>query len=422
MSLQAVKSYTITFQKYNLPEEAIKRGVRVHFNPITIIIIVAFIYPIAKGYLFKFSSHNMKNDIHELTSNISFVASLFLGVYLCKVVFIERSGQLYNQILKLLPSSIFDYIESNVIIYYVVVIPLVIFIIYWLVNLIFELINGIVFYPLVDLLERFMNDKSNFLKRISGALFQLPRAIGYVLLAAFIFNILSIINIGDRYNNYLETSKPYKLLCQEVIIPVTNSTVAKQLPNVLNNSFKVVIKDASAQDSLNNITEKLGNRRVIIYYNGITLDEGVKSSSKIDSFARELGSRGNTSKDKAQLIYRWIGNNISYDDDKANAVLNNDFNIKSGAIPTFQTKKGICFDYACLYVAMARANGLKVRIITGEGFNGVSWVSHAWNQVYIPEEDRWINVDPTFFKGGNYFDSKQFLRDHKDSKIAGEWQ
>jgi transglutaminase-like putative cysteine protease len=72
-------------------------------------------------------------------------------------------------------------------------------------------------------------------------------------------------------------------------------------------------------------------------------------------------------------------------------------------------------------VAMARANGLKVRIITGEGFNGVSWVSHAWNEVFIPEENKWIKVDPTFYKGGNYFNSKRFDLDHRDAKIAGEW-
>ena len=102
-------------------------------------------------------------------------------------------------------------------------------------------------------------------------------------------------------------------------------------------------------------------------------------------------------------------------------ILNNDFRIGSGAIETFETKKGICFDYACLYVAMCRANNIKVRLITGEGFNGVSWVGHAWNQVYVAKENRWINVDTTFSKGGNYFDTQRFNIDHKTSEIAGEW-
>lgn len=70
---------------------------------------------------------------------------------------------------------------------------------------------------------------------------------------------------------------------------------------------------------------------------------------------------------------------------------------------------------------MARANNMKVRLITGEGFNGINWVSHAWNQVYIPEGNQWINVDTTFYKGGDYFNSKRFQLDHRDSQIAGEW-
>lgn len=388
-------------------------------NPITVLIIAAFIYPIAKGFLFKFSSLNLKRDIHEVGSNISFIVSLFIGVYLSKTIFIEHSGELYKQLSKLIPDNFFKYIENNNLVYYIVVIPFVILVFYKLISYFMDLINRITFYPLVDLLERFMENKSSVFKRLSGAIFQLPRAIGYVLFITFLLNILSIFNIGNKFNSYLENSKPYNYLCKEIVIPVTNSTVAKQLPNILNNSFKVVIKDVTPQENTN--TEKLGNRNVIVYYNGITLDEGVKSNSKIDSFAKELGSKGATSRDKAKILYNWVGNNIDYDQEKANQVLNNDFNIKSGAIPTFDTRKGICFDYACLYVAMARANGLKVRIITGEGFNGVSWVSHAWNQVYLPEEGKWINVDPTFYKGGNYFDSKRFERDHRDSKIAGEW-
>ena len=70
---------------------------------------------------------------------------------------------------------------------------------------------------------------------------------------------------------------------------------------------------------------------------------------------------------------------------------------------------------------MSKANNIKVRIITGQGFNGNNWVSHAWNQVYIEKEKKWINVDPTFLIGGDYFDSKRFVIDHKAESIAGEW-
>jgi hypothetical protein len=41
--------------------------------------------------------------------------------------------------------------------------------------------------------------------------------------------------------------------------------------------------------------------------------------------------------------------------------------------------------------------------------------------VYIPEEGKWINVDTTFSKGGNYFNTRMFDLDHRNAKIIGEW-
>ncbi len=70
---------------------------------------------------------------------------------------------------------------------------------------------------------------------------------------------------------------------------------------------------------------------------------------------------------------------------------------------------------------MCRANNIKVRLVTGDGFNGANWVSHAWNQVYISDLNQWINVDTTFAKGGNYFNNKMFDLDHKNANIIGEW-
>jgi hypothetical protein len=390
-------------------------------NPITLLLVIAFAYPIIKGFLFKFSSNSLKEDIQEIGNNLSFIVSLFLGVFFSKKVFIEHNSGIYKDIYEIVPEKLLYYIENNNMVLYAIIIPIMIFILYKVASFIMELVSKITFYPVVDILERFIQNKSNTLKRISGAIIEIPKAVVYVLFITFIINILSLFNLTSKYSAFLEDSKPYNYLCKEIVIPATNSTVAKQLPNILNNSFKVVVKDADSQDIANSIVDIASNKRVIVYYNGVTLDEGIKSNSKIDSFAKELGSKGVLSKDKAKLIYNWVGSNINYDYEKADRVLGNDFDIKSGAIPTFQTKQGICFDYACLYVAMARANGLKVRIITGEGFNGVSWVSHAWNEVYIPEEDKWYKVDPTFFKGGNYFNSRRFDLDHRDAKVAGQW-
>lgn len=160
---------------------------------------------------------------------------------------------------------------------------------------------------------------------------------------------------------------------------------------------------------------------VIIYYNGVTLDQGIKSTDLINEKAVELAKNSKTDREKAKKIYSWVGSNIEYDFDKANKALSNDNISNSGAIEAFNTRRGICFDYACLYVAMAKEVGLKVRIITGQGFNGTSYGPHAWNEVYLKDEGTWIKIDPTFYFAGDYFDNADFDKDHIKENTAGEW-
>lgn len=159
----------------------------------------------------------------------------------------------------------------------------------------------------------------------------------------------------------------------------------------------------------------------IIYYNGVTLEEGIQSNEEIDNKAKEIIKFCDDDRSKAKRIYTWIGTNIQYDSEKASKALNEEELDGSGSITAWHSGKGICFDYACLYVSMARAAGLKVRLVTGEAFDGKSYGSHAWNQVYLSDERRWINVDTTFYISGDYFDSNLFEEDHIEEEIAGEW-
>lgn len=393
--------------------------VNTKINPITLILILVFLYPLLKGFLFKFSSNNLKAGIDEINRNISFIIALVLGVYYGRKIFLQHEIGIYNQIYKAIPDTIIQYIENNNFIIYAVAIPLLVLIFYKVIKLICDLVSFATLHPILDSLEKFLSSKSNFFKRIAGMIVQLPKAVCYVLIVTFVFNIASMFGASSKLNEHLEGSKAYNEICKEIVIPITNSKIAKQLPGVINNSFKIVIKESDGKETAQG--KNINKGRTIVYYNGVTLDQGIKSDTQIDRTAREITAKETTTKGKAKIIYNWIGNNVSYDHDKANKVLNNNFNVQSGAVPTFNTGKGICFDYSCLYVAMAKANNIKVRLITGEGFNGVSWVSHAWNQVYIPEEGKWINVDTTFYKGGNYFNSKRFEIDHRGAQIAGEW-
>jgi hypothetical protein len=385
-------------------------------EPITLVLLLLFIYPIIKGFIFKFSSEHLKESIDGVFQSISFLISLGLGIYFAKRVFVQHDEGIYEKIYKSIPISAIEFINDKPLIIYIILMPLVVLIIYSVINYVVNLITRITLYPLFDTIEYKLRNKSLFFKRVVGAIFQVPKAVSYIVAIVFILNLVSLLKITDTYNKYLEESQLYTYISKEVVIPLTNSKIAKKLPNIVNNSFKIVVKKS---DGLKNNAKS--NPNVIIYYNGVTLEEGIKSNEEINKFAVDLVKNESGTREKAKLIYKWVGSEVVYDDEKANRVLNNDLAVKSGAIPTFNSKQGICFDYATLFAAMSKANNIKVRIITGQGFNGNSWVNHAWNQVYIEEENNWINVDPTFLIGGDYFDSKRFVIDHREDSIAGEW-
>jgi len=228
-----------------------------------------------------------------------------------------------------------------------------------------------------------------------------------------------MLNKNENYLKALSESELYTYISNKVITPIPNSEVIKNLPNALNDSFKIIVEDKEGKQKLP--FSNYINKNVIVYYNGVTLEDGIKSNEQINNFAINLVSQYNMNYDKAKAIYKWVGKEIEYDDNKALNVINNNMNIKSGAIEAFNTRQGVCFDYACLFVAMCRANDIKVRMVIGEGFNGKQWVNHSWNEFYDDSEQRWIKVDPTFYSGGNYFDNSNFDRDHRDATIAGEW-
>ncbi|MBU3155513.1 transglutaminase domain-containing protein [Clostridium estertheticum] len=388
-------------------------------EPVSMILLLIFIYPIIRGFIFKFSSDYLKGSIQGVFQSFSFLFSLCLGIYYTKKIFIQHDEGMYANIYKNIPPKAIEFINSNPLVVYILLMPLLIMIIYSIITFVVNTIAHITLYPLFDTIENKLKQKSILFNRIVGAIFQVPKAISYVIVITFILNFMSLLNVADTYNKYLEESQAYNYISKEVVIPLTNSKLAKRLPNIVNNSFTIVVKDPSSPASESNVQNN--KHKGIIYYNGITLDQGVKSNDEINKFAINLAQGKNGTRDKAKAIYNWVGSKIVYSDEKANRVLNNDTQMTSGAIPTFNSKSGICFDYACLYVAMCRANNIKVRIITGQGFNGSNWVSHAWNQVYIAGENKWINVDPTFLIGGDYFDSKRFTLDHKQESIAGEW-
>lgn len=384
-------------------------------NIISLFLYAVLLYPLIKGFIFKTNSEALLKTIKSFFSTVALLLALMVSSTLVKNVFMLDKYNIMDSLNKKLTPTLTVLIEQKPQFVFGLLILIFFLIIYQVMKLILNLFSDIALAPLLKALDNVINKGGNFFKRVFGLIFQLPKALCNLIIIAFLLNYVAMFNLSKELDYALENSKIYNLVTEKIVIPISRSEVAKNLPNIINDSFKVYDPSKGNVD-FNNI-----GKADIIYYNGVTLEEGVKSNEEINSTAVSIAAKYGNTYDRAKAIYKWVGSKIAYDNNKAVEVMNNSREVKSGAIVTFNTRKGVCFDYACLYVAMCRANNIKVRLVIGEGFNGKNWVSHSWNEVYLESENRWINVDPTFYVGGNYFDSERFALDHKNRKLAGEW-
>lgn len=379
-----------------------------NFNIVSIILVLIFVIPIFLGFIKGFNYRSGKYELFNLEKDIVVLVTIVLGAINSNIIL-----------------NILNYIKSNIVflnnlnglayrIYYIIGFIILLIILYNIIMLFIRLINLIIFDPLLKLIDRLGQSLGTGFTRICGIIFTIPNSIINIIIAAFIIKALLLLPLPTYIINQIDNSNIYNYLNTNIVEQITDSSLVKNFPKLLNNSLKI-------ENGNNGELSDNNSNGAITYYNGVTLAQAVKSSPAIDAKTQEIIAGKRTDEAKAYAIYQWVGQNITYDNKKAQELEEGDVNLKSGAIAAFDTREGVCFDYASLYVAMARDAGLKVRLITGEGFNGTQWVSHAWNQVYIPSQNKWINVDCTFYDAGNFFNSSDFNEYHKDASIAGQW-
>ncbi|MDM0474210.1 transglutaminase-like domain-containing protein [Clostridium perfringens] len=390
-----------------------------NFNLVDIIIVCSFILPLVVAYKRKFNIIRIKNSIEELGGYISFFLALYLSfIAIKKIDIIERMFSIvvveFNNII-----SNFNISPQVIIIFIVLGLTLVI---YFIVKIILKIFSFIIINPILRWLKKAESRRGKGFGKVAALIINIPKSLFYMAVIALVIVILGSNGfLGEKMEGMTLASKAYEVINSNKYYAALNKEY-----EAFHNEYKDVISkniDSTVESNKEPKSEKVveNNRNVINLYNGVTLEQGIKSNEAINKKAKELTKNAKSSREKAKRIYTWISENINYDDNKAENISEKTSQYKSGAIEAFETRKGICFDYSCLYVAMAREAGLKVRIVTGEGFNGKEWGTHSWNEVYLPEKNQWITVDSTFGKAGNYFDSKKNSESHRDGKIVGEW-
>lgn len=150
------------------------------------------------------------------------------------------------------------------------------------------------------------------------------------------------------------------------------------------NTYKPISKDTV------NLNIKSGN---IVYLQSIQLinwDKDMEAIKKAKSLTKNL----NNDQEKIEAIYNYIVKNINYDKKKS-------INVNTDYIPsideTFNSSKGICYDYSALFAAMLRSVGIPTKLAMGYKKGMEEY--HAWNQVYLKESNQWITIDTTYDSG-----------------------
>lgn len=116
-----------------------------------------------------------------------------------------------------------------------------------------------------------------------------------------------------------------------------------------------------------------------------------RSTDKPIVRAQQLVKDKHADYEKLVAIHNEVINQMVYDYQKL-------AKIAAGYIPdiaqVWATGKGICFDYASVLASMLRSQGIPAKLVKGYSPNIQGY--HAWNEVYLADEGRWVIVDATY--------------------------
>lgn len=186
------------------------------------------------------------------------------------------------------------------------------------------------------------------ISRLTGAV--IGTIIGSVrgmIVIAVLFMIVSLYP-GSMFSRYVEASPIYMQGAKSVIEPLSGTFIKDKLP----------VFTQAVQKELGSILQ----RKYEVIDHNIPAD--------IEQAAQEIVKGKSTDEAKAKALYDWVGTRIQYDYGKVDDYEQKGIWHEQTPQNTFDTRKGVCIDYARLYAVMARSQGLDVKVVTGLGYNG----------------------------------------------------
>ncbi len=381
-------------------------------NIITVFTICLFLFPMIMGVFRPLTASRIYRTFHVTIKAAFFFLSAAFSVYAINYMF---SGNDENVFLHLFKSNpfIWNIIVSQDILAYTLFILILLLILNSVLQPLSDLLLQKLFSPLSEKAADALESMNTALKRPISSLWFLPKSLCLVLFFSFLFNLYVTLSNNKVLGSYINDSGVYRLIEEKAVNPILSSDTVKQVSDLVDGEVGKAVECLSPE----------GRKFFFkVYINGVKVDDAIKSNPDIDNLAVELAGGENDDYKKAEILYTWVSQNISFDYEKAELIEADSFSVSSGSLVAFQERTGNCFDKACLYVSMCRAAGIKVRLVTGESLNDKGWLNHSWNQIHCGKEDRWVNVDTTFGSAEkSYFDPINFHDDHRGDEIQGEW-
>lgn len=375
-----------------------------NLNRISLIAGFLLVRPLISGFWRGFPNEleKMKYTVHSFCTSVQWILSYGIALWGLRTIVIQNTWQMpqIQWVQQQLKASLFSW---------VVALPISALLISWLLGLfvepVVELLTG-GFHRLQRRAERLSKGSSKMI----AVFLNIPKAVLHTLIFLTAVHLaLPYLNSPDL-SGMAKSSSLYQWADSKVINPLLTSSLTKRLPVLgqqAGNWYHRISQEAV----------KVGPADSKAFW---TWQTRFDSNAEIDATARSIVRGAKSDREKAYRLYKWIGDHIQYDNSKAMAIQSGRFQtLTFGAIPTFQTRKGICSDYSSLMVAMGRAVGLEVKQEFGEAvLPDGSRGPHSWNVVYLRDENRQIPCDPTWEHAGNFFDNPDFYVTHHPENQA----
>ncbi len=115
-------------------------------------------------------------------------------------------------------------------------------------------------------------------------------------------------------------------------------------------------------------------------------------SPEIRLLALTITENATTNFERAALLAIWVHKRITYDASLVGREIS--------ATDILADSRGVCTEYATLFIALARSIGMPARYVNGYAYSELfgSWLGHAWAEVYLGE---WVGFDPTWMEAGD---------------------